>query len=154
MRDTHLLSLLDGLRVDGRLFTGNPGDVGRAAIENGSRMRAEDTLIILGGLLVLVSVISLISWLRKLRLRPGAGRVFSQQARAMGLTRADRKLLCRISRAVSLPNPITLLLTPGTLGRCARDYARRQTRRRGTLDLARAASIRRYLFGPPELGAG
>lgn len=150
--DTLLLDALGGLAADGRLFKGDPGDVGRAAIRDGSRLQSEDALIIVGGLLTLLSGISLVGWLARQRVRPHALWVFNRVARRAGLTRRDRWLLWRVGRAAGLPTPLTLMLCPGTLGRCARGVARDKARsgggRRATLDLARAASIRRYLFGP------
>ncbi|MEO1235166.1 MAG: hypothetical protein AAFX76_00100 [Planctomycetota bacterium] len=144
-----LLGVMDGLSADGRLFKGDPGDVGRAAMRDGSRLRGEDAMIIVGGLLTLLSVISLVGFLRRQRLRPHALVLFNRVARRSGLTWADRWLLWRIGRGAGLPTPLTLMLCPGTLGFHARSGARRRMgKRRATLDLARAASIRRHLFGP------
>lgn len=144
-----LLDLLEGLSADGRLFKGELSEIGREAIRGG-RMQFEDILIIFGGLLTLMSGLSLVAWLRTQRLSRPAVWLFNQVARDTGLTRADRRLLRKISRRAELPTPLTLLLCPGTLGHHARRCARQDSVRRGTLDLARAASIRRYLFGPQE----
>ena len=149
--DLLLGSLSHAILADGRLFTADPAEVGRAAIERGSGMRAEDALIIIGGLITLLSLISLISWLRKQRIDAPAVLVFRRVAREAGLTRTDRQLLSRISRGQGLPTPLALMLSPGTLGHHARRHARGSRRKkRGVLDLARAASIRRHLFGPQE----
>jgi hypothetical protein len=149
----HVWSLLGGLSADGRLIKVDPAEVGRAAMERGSGMRTEDALIIVGGLITLLSLISLIGWLRQQRIEPTAGMVFRRVAREAGLTRSDRRLLGRIGHERGLTHPLTLMLCPGTLGRHARAYARARGRRRGSLDLARAASIRRHLFGPAEPAA-
>ena len=133
---------------DGRLFTGDPAAVGRAAVENGSGMRAEDALIIVGGLITLVSLVSLIGWLRQQKLRPTTGMVFIKTARSLGLTLRDCRLLQQIGRSAGHDSGLALLLCPGTLGRCARGYARQLPRRRGVHALARAASVRRHVFGP------
>ncbi|MEM7624556.1 MAG: hypothetical protein AAF333_02890 [Planctomycetota bacterium] len=146
--DPFLLSLVQGLSADGRLFTGDTAEVGLEAIRHGSRMQIEDGLVIFGGLLTLVSGLSLVGWLRRQRLRPHALLVFNRAAREAGLTWADRRLLWKVGRTMGLPTPLTLMLCPDTLGYYARQSARRSSSRRGTLDLARAASIRRYLFGP------
>ena len=154
INDEILLGLIRGLSVDGRLFTGDTSEVGLEAIRHGSRMQIEDGLVILGGLLTLVSALSLIGWLRQQRLRPHALMVFNRVAREAGLTWADRWLLWKVGRHGGLPTPLTLMLCPGTLGAYARRSARHSGRRRGTLDLARAASIRRYLFGPAAIYDG
>lgn len=154
INDSLLLSLIQGLSVDGRLFTGDISEVGLEAIRNGSRMQMEDGLVILGGLLTLVSGLSLIGWLRQQRLRPHALLVFNRAAREAGLTWADRRLLWKVGRGAGLPTPLTLMMCPETMGFYARQSARRSWTRRGTLDLARAASIRRYLFGPAAVYDG
>ena len=135
--------------AQGRLFNVDPAEVGRAAMENGSGMRAEDALILIGGLITLLSLISLIGWLRRQKLRPSAGLVFLRVARSLGLTAGDCLLLLRIGRDAGQASPLALLLCPGTLGRCARDFAHRQPPRRRAPTLARAASVRRHLFTPP-----
>lgn len=140
--------------ADGRLFTGDPAEVGRAALENGSGLRAEDALIIVGGLVTLVSLVSLIGWLRQQKLRPTAGLLFLQTARSLGLTLRDCWLLQRIARGSGHDSGLALLLCPGTLGRCARWHARQLPRGRGFADLARAASVRRHVFGPGDGAEG
>lgn len=145
--DVLLLSWIDGLSADGRLFKGDPGQVGLEAIKHGSNLHLEDVMVIFGLLLVLLSGISLVGWLRQQRLRPHKLVVFNRVAREAGLNWGDRRLLWQIGRGVGLPTPLTLMLCPGTLGRCAREYAHDHSRRRATFDLARAASIRRHLFG-------
>ncbi len=146
--DTLVISLFDGLSADGRLFKGDPSQVGLEAIKNGSNLHVEDLMVIFGVILVLLSGISLIGWLRQQRIRPHRLVLFNRVAREAGLNWGDRKLLWRIGQRVGLPTPLTLMLCPGTLGRCARDYAHQHSKRRATHDLARAASIRRHLFGP------
>ncbi|MEM1109132.1 MAG: hypothetical protein AAGH99_10650 [Planctomycetota bacterium] len=142
-----LPSLAEGIAADGRLFKGDPGQVGLEAIKNGSNLHIEDIMVVLGVILVLISLVSLFDWLRRQRLRPHTLVVFNRVAREAGLNRADRLLLWRIGRRQALPTPLTLMLCPGTLGHHARADARNRSHRRGTLDLARAASIRRHLFG-------
>lgn len=146
--DMLLLSVFDGLSVDGRLFKGDPSQVGMEAIKNGSNLHVEDIMVVFGVLLVLLSGISLFGWLRQQRLRPHTLVVFNRVAREAGLNWGDRRLLWQIGKRVGLPTPLALMLCPGTLGQCARDYAKQHRKRRATLDLARAASIRRHLFGP------
>ncbi|MEM9883679.1 MAG: hypothetical protein AAF800_12265 [Planctomycetota bacterium] len=142
----------------GRLFDGDPSEVGRYALERGSGLRVEDALVIFGTLLTLLSVISLLGWLRQQRVRPHRLVVFNRVGRDLGLTLTDRWLLWRIARDAGLPTPLALLLTPGTLGRHARDHLRRPRKNHGlnrprrVHALARAASIRRHVFGrPPKL---
>lgn len=147
--DTLLLTLVDGLSIDGRLFKGDPASVGAEAMKNGSNLHIEDIMVIFGLLMTLLAAISLFGWLRQQRIRPHALVVFNRLAREAGLDWADRRLLYRIGHGEGRPGPLALMLSPGTLGHWARDHARRLGRRRGTLDLARAASIRRHLFGPP-----
>jgi hypothetical protein len=139
----------DRLGADGRLFKGDPADVGRAALEQGSGLRVEDAMILFGALITLVGLLSLFGWLRTLQVRPHGLMVFNRVGREAGLSWRDRRLLWQIGRSQALPTPLTLMLCPGTLGRLARDHARRQRRRPGTLALARAASIRRHLFASP-----
>lgn len=146
--DTLVISLFDGLSADGRLFKGDPSQVGMEAIKHGSNLHVEDVMVIFGVILVLLSGISLIGWLRQQRIRPHRLVLFNRVAREAGLNWGDRKLLWRIGQGAELPTPLALMLCPGTLGRCARDYARPRGKRRATHDLARAASIRRHLFGP------
>ena len=145
--DMLLLSRLDGLSADGRLFKGDPGEVGLEAIKHGSNLHLEDLMVVFGLLLVLLSIFSLIGWLRKQRLRPHTLVVFNRVAREAGLNWGDRLLLWQIGRGVGLPTPLTLMLCPGTLGQYARQYIQQHGKRRATFDLARAASIRRHLFG-------
>jgi len=147
--ETFLLALIDGLSVDGRLFKGSTSQVGIEAMNRGSNLHSEDILVIIGGLLTLTSTISLYGWLRQQRLRPHTLVVFNRVAREAGLSWPDRRLLWKISRAVEMPTPLALMLCPGTLGHAARRYARGASKRRGTLELAHAASIRRHLFGGP-----
>ncbi|MEM6459693.1 MAG: hypothetical protein AAF710_09925 [Planctomycetota bacterium] len=150
-------SLVNPLPVlgTGRLFDGDPAEVGRYAMERGSGLRVEDAMVIFGALLTLLSLISLLGWLRRQRVRPHRMVVFNRVGREMGLTLTDRRLLWRIARDAGLPTPLALLLTPGTLGRHARDHARQprknfwRDRPRRVHALARAASIRRHVFGPP-----
>jgi len=145
--DIFVISWFDGLAADGRMFKGDPSQVGLEAIKNGSNLHLEDLMVIFGVILVLFSGLSLLGWLRHQRIRPHKLVVFNRVAREAGLNWGDRRLLWQIGRRVDLPTPLALMLCPGTLGRCARDYARAQRKRRATLDLARAASIRRHLFG-------
>lgn len=147
--DTLLLTWVEGLSVDGRLFKGDPGRVGAEAMKNGSNLHVEDIMVIFGLLLTLLAAISLFGWLRQQRIRPHALLVFNRVAREAGLDWADRRLLFRIGHGEGKPGPLALILSPGTLGHWARDHARQLGKRRGSLDLARAASIRRHLFGPP-----
>ncbi len=149
MVDTDGGKRLPTILADGRLFTGDTSEVGRAAIENGSGMRAEDALIIIGGLITLISLISLIGWLRQQKLRPTAGVVFLQVARRLRLSLRDYWLLRRIGQFAGHPSPLALLMCPGTLGASARQFAHHQPRRRAAHTLSRAASVRRHVFGPP-----
>lgn len=145
--DTLIITLFDGLSADGRLFKGDPSQVGMEAIKNGSNLHVEDIMVIFGVILVLLSGLSLLGWVRQQRLRPHKLVVFNRVAREAGLNWTDRKLLWQIGKRVGLPTPLALMLCPGTLGHCARHYAHQRGKRRATLDLARAASIRRHLFG-------
>ncbi|MEM9913671.1 MAG: hypothetical protein AAF911_01775 [Planctomycetota bacterium] len=145
--EVFVISLFDGLSADGRLFKGDPSQVGIEAIKNGSNLHVEDIMVVFGVLLVLLSSISLVGWLRQQRLRPHTLVVFNRVAREAGLNWGDRRLLWQIGRSLGLPTPLTLMLCPGTLGHCAREYAHQLGKRRGTFELARAASIRRHLFG-------
>lgn len=136
-------------QVGRRLFDVDPSEVGRAALEHGSRMHVADIMVVLGLVLTLISALSVLGWLMQQRLQPHRLVVFSRLGKALGLGLRDRWLLWRIARHEALPTPTALLLTPGTLGHAARRHALGQGRRRGPLALARAASIRRHLFGQP-----
>lgn len=133
---------------DGRLFTADPGEVGRAAIRNGSGMHVEYALIAIGLLLTVMSTVSLAIWIKRQKVRPHRLVVFNRIARRMGLTWRDRLVLWRVGRRTGLPTPLAMMLCPGTMGTHARSYARSATfKRHGTLTLARVASIRRHVFG-------
>ena len=146
-------SLLPTLLADGRLFTGDFSSVGRAAAEGG-RMHASDAMVVLGLLLTLVSGVSIAAWLSRQRLQPHRLVVFDRLAREAGLTLRQRWLLVRIGRFCELPTPLTLMLCPGTLGRCARRYAEATRRRGRSRRLAECASMRRHLFGAAAASAG
>ncbi|MEM9417651.1 MAG: hypothetical protein AAGA25_01180 [Planctomycetota bacterium] len=146
--DTLLLSWDQLITADGRLFKGDPGEVGLHAINHGSNLHFEDIMVIFGALLVLLSGLSLVNWLRQQRIRPHRLVVFNRVAREAGLNWGDRVLLWRIGQTLGLPTPLTLMLCPGTLGHCGRQFVHPQSRGRAALNLARAASIRRHLFGP------
>ncbi len=135
--------------IHARLSDADLAEVGRHALNNSSRVRPEEILLLVGGLLTVLSLCSLVAWLSRQRLRPHTLVVFNRVAREAGLGLRDRLVLWRIARATALPTPLALLLCPGTLGHAARTYARHQRKRPGTLRLARAASIRRHLFGNP-----
>ena len=140
---------------DARLVTADRSEIGRFAVEQGSRLRAEHGLMVLGGLIVLLSSASLTLWLIRRRPAVSIGRLFRHLARDEGLTRRDRALLRRLGRtgtAVERPGgALALLLCPGTLGDRARRFVRRPGpagRRSRVRTLRHAAAVRRHLFGP------
>lgn len=145
--DQLLVTLFNGLAIDGRLFKGDPSKVGMEAIKNGSNLHLSDLMVIFGALLTLMAAISLVGWLRQQKLRPHGLVVFNRLARELGLGWLDRRLLLRLGHGEGRPGPLALMLCPGTLGHFARTHARQQPPRRGFAALARAASIRRHLFG-------
>ena len=147
-----------------RMVTADRSEIGRYAAEQGSRLNAEQGLLILGGLVVMISSASLVVWITRRRPPVPVVLLFNRLAREAGLGAGDRWLLYRIVRqqgriAQQQGRPprgrrraalLAPLLCPGTLGAWARDHAHAQTgrRRHSAAQLARAASIRRHLFGP------
>jgi len=138
------------LQAGARLVTADRSEIGRYAAEQGSRLNAEQGLLILGGLVVLISSASLVAWLTHRRPPVPAVVLFNRLAREAGLGAGDRWLLYCIARGHGRAAALAPLLCPGTLGAWARVHARNQRgpRRRRDARLARAASIRRHLFGP------
>lgn len=140
------------LSAGARMFTADPAEVGRYAAQQGSRMDAQQGLLILGGLVAIIGSISLTTWLLKRRPSVPVVFLFNRIARDAGLNASDRRMLYRLSRGHGRAAALAPLLCPGTLGAWARAHARAGTapRRRRAAQLARAASIRRHLFGPPR----
>ena len=144
------------LSAGARMVTADRSEIGRYAAEQGSRLNATQGLLVLGGLIVLISGAALATWLQK---RPPLPVVllFNRLAREAGLAPADRVLLYWMARRHGAAAPLAPLLCPGTLGAWAREHAGTRAGRRSgprhfrAVRLARAASIRRQLFGtaPP-----
>ena len=137
------------LSAGARLVTADRSEIGRYAAEHGSRLDAKQGLVILGGLVVLISSASLTAWVVRRRPPVPVLLLFNRLAREAGLGVGDRWLLYRIARPHGRGATLAPLLCPGTLGAWARNDARTQggPRRRRAARLARAASIRRHLFG-------
>jgi len=148
----------DWLSAGARMVTADRSEIGRYAAEHGSRLDARQGLLILGGLVVLISSASLAAWLARRRPPVPVVLLFNRLGREAGLGPGDRWLLYRIARPHGRAASLAPLLCPGTLGAWARDHARSRTgpRRRRAARLARAASIRRHLFGdaPPPAAPG
>lgn len=137
------------LAAGARMVTADRSEIGRYAAEHGSRLDAKQGLLILGGLVALISSASLAAWVARRRPPVPVVVLFNRLAREAGLGPGDRWLLYRIARPHGRAAALAPLLCPGTLGAWARDQARSRAgpRRRRAARLARAASIRRHLFG-------
>ena len=143
------------LLAGARLVTADRAEIGRYAAEQGSRLDAGQGLLILGGLILLISAAALTAWV--IRRRPPLPVVilFNRLAREAGLKLGDRWLLYRVARGRGPAAVLAPLLCPTTLGAWAREHARAgpAPRQRRAAGLARAASIRRRLFGPAAASA-
>ncbi len=142
------------LSAGARLVTADRSEIGRYAAQRGSGLNAEQGLLILGGLVVLISSASLAAWLTRQRPPTPLPLLFNRLARESGLGPGDRWMLYRMSRGRGRAAVLAPLLCPETLGVWARHHARthRGPRRLRAARLARAASIRRHLFGPVSNG--
>ncbi len=99
------------------------------------------------GAALVVALLALWLWERhKLhRDRPRPIRIFLRTARGAGLAAADLWLLYRIARRRGLPSPLTLLLSPATLGHHAQLYCSGASPRRQARVMGRVAKIQRTL---------
>ncbi len=73
-------------------------------------------------------------------------RIFNGLARELRLSLMDRRLLIRIANAQSLPNPLTLLVSPRTMRHHAAAYSQSLSARKRTRLHRRIASLRRTVF--------
>ena len=128
-----------------RLFSGDPSAVGRHAMD-GSRLDPTWIIPVAGGFMIVFSVLSIISFLRRHRRDPHPLQVFNRLARRLGLPWRDRLLLWRVGRAAGLADPIALMICPDTLGHHGRRFVHTLGRAHAAAHLHRVASIRRRLF--------
>ncbi len=128
-----------------RLFSGDPGEVGRNAMD-GSHLDPNWVLPIAGAFAVVFSLLSLVKLVQTHRRQPHSLWVFLCLCRQVGLNWADRLLLYRIARATSLPSPIALMLSPGTLRKHTAAFSQSMGRTQAAAVKLRVASIRRHLF--------
>ena len=120
-------------------------------------------LIVLGVLLVLAVTARL--WRkvhhsapaiqRIVKPRPSAGAeaggnpaaVFRRVAGELGLARADQRLLGKIAQSQGLPSPLTLLLSPATLGHHVAAHTADMAPNRRDQVLDRVAALEQQVFG-------
>lgn len=104
-----------------------------------------------GGMLLLLSGLSMARWWKHRNEHARPLRVFATAARMAGLSYADQWLLLLAARNQSLESPLTLLLSPGTFDHHFKAYVSTRRWRREAVH-RRSQSIRESLFGdlPPH----
>jgi len=127
------------------------------AMQRHMQTRDSDPTLWWGLLLVLGTGILLflaLYWIQRLQLRSGtshnrnAGRLFQEVMQKLQLPLADRILLRRIARGLSLENPASILVSPSTLRQAAHQWAGQESGGVGRQEeLRRLVEISRRIFG-------
>ena len=108
----------------------------------------QGVLIIAGLVMVIILIAAIMRMIHHRRFASKPVQVFHRLADELGLALADQWLLIRISHRLTLPTPLTLLLSTATLRYHAERYAQTLSPRGRAKVMARVSAIDASLFGP------